>query len=107
MVLGTPPGKIDLCVVFHRRAVDLLRAGGCYGLLGTSNLAEGSAVEVGLGVVVQNGEIYFAKKGLPWPGTASIVVALVCFSKGDWAGVRSCEGIACLNRPGFRGGLNS
>lgn len=95
MVLGAPPGKIDLCVVFHRRAVDLLRAGGCYGLLGTSNLAEGSAVEVGLGVVVQSGEIYFAKKGLPWPGTASIVVAVVCFSKGNWSGMRNCEGIAC------------
>jgi hypothetical protein len=55
MVLGASPGKIDLCVVFHRRAADLLRTGGCYGMLATSNIAEGSAIENGLGVIVQNG----------------------------------------------------
>ncbi len=89
MVLGASPGKIDLCVVFHRRAVDLLRTDGCYGLLATSNIAEGSAIDVGLGVVVQNGMIYFAKKGMPWPGTAAVVVAIVGFIKG--AGRMRCR----------------
>lgn len=84
MVLGASPGKIDLCVVFHRRAVDLLRPDGCYGMLATSNIAEGSAIEVGLGVIVQNGSIYFARKGMPWPGSAAVVVAIVGFSKGEW-----------------------
>ncbi|SEF89657.1 Eco57I restriction-modification methylase domain-containing protein [Marinobacterium lutimaris] len=84
MVLGSSPGKVDLCVVFHRRAVDLLRRGGCYGLLATSNIAEGSAIEVGLGVVVQSGTIYFAKKGMHWPGKAAVVVAIVGFIKGEW-----------------------
>lgn len=98
MVLGASPGKIDLCVVFHRRAVDLLRANGCYGMLATSNIAEGSAVEVGLGVIVQNGSIYFARKGMPWPGSAAVVVAIVGFLKGEWqadcdADGRSCERI--------------
>lgn len=95
MVLGTSPGKIDLCVVFHRRAVDLLRTNGCYGLLGTNNIAEGSGIEVGLGAVVQSGDIYYAKKGMPWPGAASTVVAVVCFLKGHWTGLRNCDGIAC------------
>ncbi|WP_202967630.1 Eco57I restriction-modification methylase domain-containing protein [Comamonas testosteroni] len=95
MVLGSSPGKIDLCVVFHRRAVDLLRIDGCYGLLATSNIAEGSAIEVGLGVVVQNGTIYFAKKGMPWPGTAAVVVAVVGFIKGEWQAECDADGRKC------------
>ena len=95
MVLGTSPGKIDLCVVFHRRAVDLLRTDGCYGLLATSNIAEGSAIEVGLGVVVQNGVIHFAKKGMPWPGTAAVVVAIVGFIKGEWQAECDVDGRKC------------
>jgi hypothetical protein len=95
MVLGTSPGKIDLCVVFHRRAVDLLCTDGCYGLLATSNIAEGSAIEVGLGVIVQNGNIYFARKGMPWPGTAAVVVAIVGFIKGEWRADCDADGRNC------------
>lgn len=95
MVLGTSPGKIDLCVVFHRRAVDLLRTDGCYGLLATSNIAEGSAIEVGLGVVVRHGTIFFARKGMPWPGTAAVVVAIVGFIKGEWRAECDADGRSC------------
>ncbi|MNJ20243.1 hypothetical protein D3C77_145750 [compost metagenome] len=95
MILGTSPGKIDLSIVFHRRVVDLLRADGCYGLLATSNIAEGSAVEVGLGVIVQKGDIYYSRKGMPWPGTASVVVAVVSFIKGRWGGTCDSEGLRC------------
>lgn len=95
MILGTSPGKIDLSIVFHRRVVDLLRPNGCYGLLATSNIAEGSAVAVGLGVIVQSGDIYFSRKGMPWPGTAAVVVAVISFFKGRWAGVCDSEGHAC------------
>ncbi len=95
MVLGASPGKIDLCVVFHRRAVDLLRPDGCYGMLATSNIAEGSAIEVGLGVIVQNGSIYFARKGMPWPGSASVVVAIVGFIKGEWQAECDADGRSC------------
>lgn len=95
MILGKSPGKIDLSVVFHRRAVDLLRADGCYGLLATSNIAEGSAIAVGLGVVVQNGDIYFAMKGMPWPGTAAVMVAVVGFIKGRWQGDCDADGRKC------------
>ncbi len=94
-ILRTPPGKIDLSVVFHRRALDLLRTGGCYGLLGASNMAEGSAIEVGLGVVVQSGDIYLSRKRMPWPGTAAVVVAFVVFFKGRWQGQCVADGAAC------------
>jgi hypothetical protein len=95
MILGTAPGKIDLCVVFHRRVVDLLRQDGCYGLLATSNIAEGSAISVGLGIIVQQGEIYFARKAMPWPGSAAVDIAIVCFLKGDWQGQRNADGMDC------------
>jgi hypothetical protein len=95
MVLGASPGKIDLCVVFHRRAVDLLRPAGCYGMLATSNIAEGSAIEVGLGVIVRNGSINFARKGMPWPGSAAVVVAIVGFFKGEWHVDCNADGRRC------------
>lgn len=94
-VLGVPPGKIDLCLAFHRRAVDLIRDRGCYGLLATSNIAEGSAIKVGLREIVKSGEIYFSRKGMPWPGSANVFVAIVCFHKGVWAGTRNAEGSTC------------
>lgn len=95
MVLGTAPGKIDLCVAFHRRAADLLRDGGTYGLLATSNIAEGSAISVGLGVLVGYGDIYFARKAMPWPGSAAVNVAVVAFYKGSWSGFRDADGKSC------------
>lgn len=96
MILGTAPGKIDLSVVFHRRAVELLRTGGCYGLLGMSNIAEGSAVGVGLGVIVKSGDIYRSRKGFSWPGEASTTVAIVCFIKGQWQGPCDADGRQCV-----------
>jgi len=95
MVLGAAPGKIDLCVVFHRRAAQLLRSGGCYGLLGRDSMTEGSAVKAGLGVITTENDIYFARKRVPWPGKASVVTAVVCCFKGDWHGVRLLNGSHC------------
>lgn len=101
MVLGCPPGKIDLCVVFHRRAIELLRSGGAYGLLATSNIAEGSAISVGLGEIVRRGTIYSANKGMPWAGAAAVEVALVHFVKGPWGA--ACKiGNSSVNRIGSR-----
>jgi hypothetical protein len=95
LVLGVAPGKIDLSVAFHRRAAQLLRVNGGYGLLATNNIAEGSAVAVGLEQIAGHGDFYFTRKGLPWPGSASTVVAIVCFAKGKWSGQRLCDGVAC------------
>lgn len=95
MILEVAPGKIDLSVVFHRRAATLLRHGGTYGLLAANNIAEGSAISVGLERIAAEGDFYFSRKGMPWPGAASTVIAMVCFRKGGWTGLRNCDGIAC------------
>lgn len=87
-ILKQTPGKIDICVVFHRRMVDLLRTNGTYGLLATSNIAEGSAMSVGLEKICQSGEIIWAKKGYPWPGSASVQIAIITFFKGEYKGVK-------------------
>lgn len=95
MVLGTKVGKIDLCLLFHRRAAELIRLEGGYGLLATTNIAEGSAIEVGLAEIVTRGDIIFARKGLAWPGTAAVVVALICFYKGSYQGRKDADGSEC------------
>lgn len=95
MVLCAKPGKIDLCILFHRHAVDLVRDRGSYGLLATSNIAEGSSISIGLGEIVIRGDIIFARKGMPWPGTAAVIVAVVCFFKGSFGGRKDVDGKAC------------
>ncbi len=102
LVLETAPGKVDLCVAFHRRAAALLRRGGAYGLLAMSNIAEGSAVSVGLERIAAQGEFFFTQKGMPWPGAASTVIALICFWKGYWSGARICNGFPCPTKIGPR-----
>ncbi len=95
MVLGAKAGKIDLCILFHRRATDLIRSKGTYGLLAATNIAEGSAIDEGLGKIVKRGDIIFARKGLPWPGTAAVIVAVVCFYKGTYRGEKDADGSQC------------
>lgn len=95
MILGASPGKIDLCVVFHRRAADLLTRNGTYGLLASDNIAEGSAIEVGLGKLVETGDIYFSKKGVPWPGAAAVSVSIICYCNGRFAASKSANGVQC------------
>lgn len=95
MVLGSAPGKIDLSVVFHRRAVDLLQDGGAYGLLATDNISEGSAIEGGLGKITQIGSIFSSVKGMPWPGAAAVTISIVCFFKGAYLSLKSANGVSC------------
>lgn len=94
-ILGMAPGKIDLCVVFHRRATELLRQNGSYGLLATDNIAEGSAITVGLGVITKAGDIYFSQKGMPWPGAAAVSISIICFFKGSYNSQKFANGVPC------------
>ena len=69
--------------------------GGCYGLLATTNIAEGSAITVGLGEIIKVGDIVYACKSVKWPGKASVVTATVCFYKGLFNGPKSADGREC------------
>ena len=95
LFLGRRQEKSIYVVVFHRRVADLLRDGGAYGLLATDNIAEGGAITVGLGVIVGSGNIFFAKKGMPWPGTAAVSISIICFFKGPYASPKIANGAAC------------
>lgn len=95
MILGGAAGKIDMCVLFHRRAETLLRDGGAYGLLAADNIAEGSAISKGLAVLASNGDIYFSIKGMPWPGKAAVSVSLICYFKGSYQSRKFCNGVEC------------
>ena len=92
-ILGVTHGKIDISVVFHRRAFELLRAGGFYGLLGVTNISESGAVKVGLEEITKHGAIYSAVKSMKWPGDANINVAIVHVCKQTWKGELRLNGV--------------
>lgn len=95
MVLGTSPGKTDLCLVFHRRIVSLLKKHGVYGLLATSNIAEGSSIPIGIGVIIKIGTMICARKGIRWPGKANVIVSTLNFYKGNYLGDKYVDGKVC------------
>jgi len=97
IILDQAPGKIDVCIVFHRRMARLLKAGGAYGLMGADNMSEGSAIKVGLAKLVKEGDIFAAVKGLPWPGKAAIDVSIVFFWNGKFLGQKIVNGSVCDN----------
>jgi hypothetical protein len=80
-------GSADLCAYFFLRARDLLRDGGCFGLLATNTIAQGDTREVGLDQLVAGGcTIMQAVPSRKWPGTASLEVAHVWVRRGPWKG---------------------
>lgn len=80
-------GSADLVAYFFLRAVDLLRDGGCVGLIATNTLAQGDTREVGLEQIIGDGYgIYAADSSFPWPGKAALEVAVVHIFTGDWQG---------------------
>lgn len=95
IVLGVPPGKTDLCALFHKRALDIIKSNASYGLLSTRNISEGSAVKSGLGLVIKRGEIYSARKSIPWPGKAMVYVSIICIFKGSFKNSKNIDGISC------------
>ncbi len=95
LVLGESPKKIDLCIVFHRRTVDLLRNNGTYGLLATTNISEGSSLKLGLAMIAEQGDLIFSIKSFRWPGSASVTAAVVAFYKGKFSGWKVADGMQC------------
>jgi hypothetical protein len=83
-------GNADLVAYFLLRGVLLLREGGCVGLIATNSIAQGDTQLVGLEQIIGTGYgIYAADSSFPWPGKASLEIAVVHIYTGKWQG-RPC-----------------
>ena len=75
-------GNADLVAHFFRRAFDLVRPGGTFGLIATNTIAQGDTRSSGLRWICEHGgEIYRAVKRYQWPGEAAVVVSVLHVAK--------------------------
>jgi hypothetical protein len=79
-------GNADLVAHFFRRAFDLLRDGGAFGLIATNTIGQGDTRETGLAEILKaGGTITRAVKRYQWPNeSAAVIVSIVHVAKGVW-----------------------
>ena len=83
-------GNADLVAHFYRRAFNLLREGGTFGLIATNTIAQGDTRATGLRWICKNGgEIYCAEQRRKWPGLAAVVVSVIHVQKGPYTGTKN------------------
>ncbi len=76
-------GASDLVAHFFRRAFNLIRHGGAFGLIATNTIAQGDTRNTGLRWICENdGEIYDVRTRVKWPGLAAVVVSVLHICKG-------------------------
>ncbi|MEM7579715.1 MAG: DNA methyltransferase [Cyanobacteria bacterium P01_A01_bin.80] len=86
-------GNSDLVAFFFRRAFDLLRQGGAFGLIATNTIAQGDTRSTGLRWICQHGgTIYNAQKRMKWVGQAAVVVSVVNVFKGIYQQTKLLDG---------------
>ncbi len=80
-------GNADLVAHFFRRAFDLLRDGGAFGLIATNTVGQGDTRATGLATILRRGgNILRATKRYQWPNEgAAVVVSIVHVGKGGEA----------------------
>jgi N-6 DNA Methylase len=77
-------GNSDLVAHFYRRAFNLLRKNGYFGLIATNTIGQGDTRSTGLHwICTHGGTIYAARKRLKWPGEAAVVVSVLHVCKGQ------------------------
>lgn len=73
----------DLVAAFFRRSFDLIRIGGCFGLIATNTIAQGDTRRSGLAWIREHKACIFScTRRLKWPGSASVTVSVVHVTKG-------------------------
>ncbi len=78
-------GNGDIVAHFYRKAFDLLKIHGTFGLIATNTISQGDTRQTGLAEIRRaGGIIYAALRRLKWPGEAAVVVSVVHVTK-------SCE----------------
>ena len=86
-------GGSDLVAHFFRRAFDLLRDRGTFGLIATNTIAQGDTRSSGLRWICEHGgEIYNARTRYSWPGQAAVVVSVVHVCRGVMDGPKFLDG---------------
>ena len=86
-------GNADLVAHFFRRAFDLLRRDGCFGLIATNTIGQGDTRATGLRwLCTHGGTVYSARKRHKWPGQAAVVVSVLWTAKGRFAGPFDLDG---------------
>ena len=85
-------GNSDLVAHFFRRAFDLVRQDGAFGLIATNTIAQGDTRSTGLRWICQHGgAIYRARRRVKWPGLAAVVVSVLHVFKGRFPGVKRLD----------------
>jgi hypothetical protein len=87
-------GPADLvCFFFRRVGIQIIRNGGCFGLIGTNSISETVNSEAALKPILDSGAILFrAHKSVPWPGSAAVTIAMIFGVQGVWSGERLLDG---------------
>jgi hypothetical protein len=87
-------GPADLvCFFFRRAGIQIIRPGGCFGLIGTNSISETVNSEAALKPILESGAILFrAHKSVPWPGSAAVTIAMVFGVRGAWSSERFLDG---------------
>lgn len=80
-------GNADVVAHFYRRAFELLRNGGTFGLIATNTIAQGDTRGTGLRWIRHHGgTIFAARKRVKWPGEAAVVISVVHVCRGELEG---------------------
>jgi hypothetical protein len=87
-------GNCDLVGYFYLRCSKIANG---IGMLATNTIAQGDTRQVGLDFMTASGwTIHRAVKSRPWPGAASLDVALLWIRRGAWAGEYVLDGRGAL-----------
>ena len=101
-------GNADVVAHFYRRAFNLVRDGGTFGLIATNTIAQGDTRSSGLRWICEHGgEIYRATKRVQWPGEAAVIVSVLHVAKGPFRGRKVLDSASVDNITAFlfhRGG---
>ena len=86
-------GNADLVAHFFRRAFDLVRELGAFGLIATNTIAQGDTRASGLRWICKHGaEIFSVRRRVKWPGLAAVVVSVLHIGKGQVAERKQIDG---------------
>lgn len=86
-------GQADLVCYFFRRAFNIIRENGTFGLVATNTISQGDTRFSGLRwICVNDGILFDAKKNYRWPGAAAVMVSIVHGLRGNYSGNKFING---------------